>query len=158
MSYEKISCRIAVQICVGHFPNGRKKHRTFSLRNIHPDVSLETIADIIRALTPLLAHPITMVTKVVTKRSIIFDKDAGAALPVPQVNVGPVPEARQTQARRIIPFPVFPVTEHPAAHRASGYDIAESSSCASLRQKGFFSGRAPPARSHPGEQMTNSSF
>ena len=53
MSYEKISCRIAIQMCVGHFPDGRERHRTFSLRHVRPDASMEAIMGLIRALTPV---------------------------------------------------------------------------------------------------------
>ena len=35
--YEKISCRIAIQVCIGHFPDGRERHRTFSMRGVNPD-------------------------------------------------------------------------------------------------------------------------
>ena len=90
MSYEKISCRIAVRICVGCLPNGRERHKTFSLRHVRPEVSLETIRDIIRALAPLLEHPITKVTKV-TRRETYSDEDAFNAASEPQVNIEMIP-------------------------------------------------------------------
>ena len=37
--YEIISCRVAIQVCVGYLPNGRKKHWTFSMRGIDPNAS-----------------------------------------------------------------------------------------------------------------------
>jgi len=148
MSDEKITCRIAVQICVGYFPDGRERRRTFSLWHVRPDVTPEAIRDIIRALAPLLEYPITKVTKV-TKR-VIFSADEErnapdaaprAATPTPRVNAAPVAES---ESGKIIPFPVFPVIERPAAQRAIGHDIAERSSCASPRQKRFMPGRSPP--------------
>ena len=48
--YEKWSCRIAIQVCIGYFPDGRERHKTFSMRDVNPDASLEAIAEIVRAL------------------------------------------------------------------------------------------------------------
>jgi len=146
MSNEKITCRIAIQICVGRFPDGRERHRTFSLRRVRPDISTETIRDIIRALAPLLEYPITKVTKVIKR--VIFsaeeernvpDAAPRAATPTPRVDDVPVSESG-----KIIPFPVFPIKERPAAQGAIEHDIAEPSSCASPLQKRFMPGRSPP--------------
>jgi len=156
MSDEKITCRIAVQICVGYFLDGRERHRTFSLWRVRPDISPETIRYIIRALAPLLEYPITKVEKV-TKRVIFSaveerntpDAVLHAATPTPQINAAPVAES---ESGKIIPFPVFPVTERPAAKRTIGCDIAEygltrraRAYTASPGQKRFMPGRAPPA-------------
>jgi hypothetical protein len=35
--FEFVSCRLAIQICTGHFPDGRERHRTFSVKDIKPD-------------------------------------------------------------------------------------------------------------------------
>ena len=78
--YEKISCRVAIQVCIGHFPDGRERHRTFSIRGVNPDAPLEPIEAVVRALAPILAYPITKVRKVI-KRKIFFYEEA--ALPVP---------------------------------------------------------------------------
>ena len=84
MSYvETFTCRVAIQVCIGYFPDGRKRTRTFSMRGIRPDASVEAIAEIVRALAPLLIHPIIKVRKVV-KRTIVFD----AAEFTPAVAVG----------------------------------------------------------------------
>ena len=107
--YEKISCRIAIQVCVGHSPNGRKKHRTFSMMGIDPNASTKGIAAVIRALAPALAYPITKVTKV-TKREIIFYEDA--VMPIPQDNAEQTPEARRVIA--------FPLPGRLAARKAGG--------------------------------------
>ena len=72
--YEKISCRVAIQVCMGHFPDGRERHRTFSMKGVSPDAPLESIAAVVRALAPLLAYPITKVRKVVKRRIIIYEK------------------------------------------------------------------------------------
>jgi len=147
MSNEKITCRIAIQICVGYFPDGRERHRTFSLRGVRPDVSTETIRDIIRALAPLLEYPITKVTKVIKR--VIFSAEEESNAPdavlraVVSVPLGSA--ALVAESGKIIPFPVFPVIERPAAQRAIGCDVAEPSLCASLRQKRFMQGRSPPA-------------
>ena len=85
--YEKISCRIAIQVCIGYFPDGRERHRTFSMKGINPDASFEGIAAVILALAPLLAYPITKVRKV-TKREIFFYEDA--VMLVPQAGIEPL--------------------------------------------------------------------
>ena len=149
MSYEKISCRIAVQICVGRLPSGRKSHRTFSLKHVRPDVSWEAIMGIIRALAPILAYPITKVTKV-TKIVLFSEEDTNVATPAQQVNAAPDTVEPVPEEGRIIPL-VFPVTEPLAAHWAISCGTAKSSSFALSRasgQKSFMAGRAPPARSH----------
>ena len=75
MSYcEKISCRVAIQVCIGHFTDGRERHRTFSMKGVDPDASPEAIAVVVRALAPLLAYPITKVRKIVKRRIIIYEE------------------------------------------------------------------------------------
>ena len=120
MTYEKITCRIAIQTCVGHFPDGRERHRTFSLRHVRPDVSPEAIRKIIRALAPVLKYPITKVTKVV--KMVLFSAEeeqaaegrvTRAAIPSHQVDAAPVsaePVLAEPiqESGRIIPFPIFP--------------------------------------------------
>ena len=143
MSYfEKTSCRIAIQVCIGYFPDGRERHRTFSMRGVNPDAPIESIAAVIHALAPLLAYPITKVRKVTkTKREIFLGEDA--VMPV-----------TATDTRRIVRFPV---TKRPAINK-----IPLAVKCrrraglcralhpvrpgASPRQMGFFSGRAPPVK------------
>ena len=93
--YEKISCRVAIQVCIGHFPDGRERHRTFSMRGVNPDASPESIAAVVRALAPVLAYPITKVRKVVKRRVIIYEEGV-----VPWDDAEPV-----TYAGRIVPFP-----------------------------------------------------
>ena len=141
MSHQKITCRIAIQVCVGRLPSGRKSHRTFSLRHVRPDVSMEAIMVIIRALAPVLEYPITKVTKVT--KIVLFSSEDAAVAPAPQVAAEPV-----YPAGRIIPFPIFPVTEPPPAHMEIARGAARSSPCAlpfAEGQKGFMPGRAPPA-------------
>ena len=129
---EKISCRIAVQTCIGHFPDGRERHRTFSIKDIRPDVSWEAVAIIIRALAPILKYPITKVTKII-KKEMFFGENANLSAPSPQVNAAPVPEAA-----RIIPFVVSfsPVTKHPA--------VAHQDAISLSWQKNIMPGRSPP--------------
>ena len=72
MSYtETLACRVAIQVCIGYFPDGGERHRSFSMKGIRPDASTEAIAEVVRALAPVLAYPITKVRKVV-RRTIIF--------------------------------------------------------------------------------------
>jgi len=78
--YEVTTCRLAIQVCVGYGPTGRKKHRTFSMKGINPDASWEAIMEVVNALAPLLMHPITDIQKV-TKRKIVFYEDAEPAAP-----------------------------------------------------------------------------
>ena len=145
--YEKISCRIAIQVCVGHFPDGRERHRTFSMKGVGPDASLEAIAAIIRALAPVLAYPITKVRKVV-KREIFFYEEA--VMPVPQDN-----DERAEEAPKIIMFHALePGVVHDAAVCA-GIKSADPGNSDILPfpsliaeplpgQVGSFSERAPP--------------
>ena len=110
---EKISCRVAIQVCVGYFPDGRERHRTFSLRGICPNASFVAIAAVIRALTPVLAFPITKVRKV-TKREIIFYEEA--VLPIPEESVEP-------EVRKTMPFSV---PERLAARKAGSSRYART--------------------------------
>ena len=148
MPYEKLICRIAVQVCVGHFFDGREKHRTFLLRHVRPEASLETIARIISALVPVLAHPITKVRKV-TKREVFSDRGATLISSSTQVDAVPVPAEHQIVRRAIAHD-----TAEPSSLAASPGRIAELSSCALPKQKGFMPGRAPPARSRSGTRRT----
>ena len=130
--YEKISCRVAIQVCIGYFPDGRERHRTFSMKGIAPDASFEAIAAVVRALAPLLAYPITKVRKV-TKREIFFcepevSRGEESVMPVLENVAEPPPYA---EARRIIPF-----TSREAAAEPP------------LRQMGFIWGRSPPFEGH----------
>ena len=143
MSNEKITCRIAIQTCVGYFPDGRERHRTFSLWRVRPDISPEAIRDIIRALAPLLEYPITKVTKVIKRVIFSAEEERNApeatphmTTPTPRIDAAPVPESG-----KIIPFPVFPIKERPAAQRVIGHDIAEPPSHVSRRQKRFMTRR-----------------
>ena len=87
MSYvEFFTCRVAIQVCIGHFPNGRMRRRTFSMRKINPDASVESIAEVVRALAPLLIYPIIKVRKIV-KRTLIFDPAEFAPAPAAAVAV-----------------------------------------------------------------------
>ena len=102
MSYtEIITCRVAVQVCVGYLPNGRERHRTFSMKGINPDAPDEAIAAVVRALAPVLAYPITKVRKVV-KRTIIFDEwTASPAAPALALAL-PVAPARMAVMDRMV--------------------------------------------------------
>ena len=136
--YEKISCRIAIQVCIGYFPDGRERHRTFSIKGINPDAASYAIASFARALAPVLSCPITKVRKVV-KREIFFYEEA--AMPIPQENAEP-------EARRAIPFPALEwLAVRVAATDNRSAAILPLPSLAlepSPRQMVFTSRRAPP--------------
>ena len=143
--YEKISCRIAIQVCVGYFPDGRERHRTFSIKGIKPDAPLEAIASLARALAPVLAYPITKVRKVV-KREIFFYEDA--VMPIPL-------DISEPAARKVIPFSVSErlVARKPIIGNRSAvprnFTILPFSSLSTeawLKQMGFPSNRAPPGK------------
>ena len=110
MSYvEFFTCRVAIQVCVGYFPNGRKRRWTFSMRGIRPDASVESIAAVVRALAPLLIYPIIKVRKVV-KRTIIFD---AAEFAVPAA--APVVEPVAAVVVAVVPkTPPRPLRGHPS--------------------------------------------
>jgi hypothetical protein len=61
---ELMSCRLAIQVRVGYFPDGRERHRTFSIKNISPDAGADNIAAVARALSLLLKDPVTKVRRV----------------------------------------------------------------------------------------------
>ena len=77
---ELVRCRLAIQCRIGYFPDGRERHRTFSLQDIRPDASADALASVVRAIAPLLAYPITKVTIV---KKYIMVPDAVIARPAP---------------------------------------------------------------------------
>ena len=81
--YEVISCRLAIRVCIGYGANGRKKHRTFSMRNINPNASWDGIMAVIRALAPVLEFPIVDVQKVTSRKIIFYEDVEPAALDAP---------------------------------------------------------------------------
>jgi hypothetical protein len=46
--FDKITCRLAIQVCIGHSPSGRARHRTFSIKNIKPGADLSAVAAAVR--------------------------------------------------------------------------------------------------------------
>ncbi|MDR1578754.1 MAG: hypothetical protein LBS35_00220 [Synergistaceae bacterium] len=71
--FELVSCRLAIQVCIGHFPDGRERHRTFSVKNIRPDADDDALVTVVRAIGSLLAYPITHARLIVKKRRVLFD-------------------------------------------------------------------------------------
>ncbi|MDR1578835.1 MAG: hypothetical protein LBS35_00640, partial [Synergistaceae bacterium] len=63
---------LAIQICTGHFPDGRERHRTFSLKNIREDADDDALIAVVRAVGSLLAYPITGARLIVKKRRVLF--------------------------------------------------------------------------------------
>jgi hypothetical protein len=89
--FEFVSCRLAIQICIGRFPDGRERHRTFSLKNIRPDADGGALTALVRAVESLLAYPVTRARLIVKKRRVLFgaesspDREEDAALETPRV-------------------------------------------------------------------------
>jgi hypothetical protein len=77
---ELVSCRLAIQICIGHFPDGRERHRTFSLKDVKPDATDAALMRVVRAIEPLLAYPITKVRLVTTRKRVLFDVESGIGM------------------------------------------------------------------------------
>ena len=78
---ELVRCRLAIQCCIGYFPDGRERHRTFSLRDVRPDASADALASVVRAIAPLLAHPITKVSIV---KKYVLVPDGAIVFPAPR--------------------------------------------------------------------------
>ena len=101
---EKITCRVAIQVCIGHFPDGRERHRTFSMKGVDPDASPEAIAAVVRALAPVLVYPITKVRKIVKRVILIFEE---GGMPAEQSDQSSQKKADGGfRSRRVIPFSV----------------------------------------------------
>ncbi|MDR1579914.1 MAG: hypothetical protein LBS35_06115 [Synergistaceae bacterium] len=75
--FEFVSCRLAIQVCIGHFPDGRERHRTFSVKNIRPDADDDALIAVVRAIGSLLAYPVTHARLIVKSRRVLFDAKPG---------------------------------------------------------------------------------
>jgi hypothetical protein len=64
---------LAIQVCIGYFPDGRERHRTFSVKNIRPDADDAALIIVVRAIGSLLAYPVTKARLIVKKRRALFD-------------------------------------------------------------------------------------
>ncbi|MDR1376269.1 MAG: hypothetical protein LBJ22_02065 [Synergistaceae bacterium] len=113
--FDKITCRLAIQVCIGLTPGGRLSHRTFSVKGIRPDADMSALAAFVRdAVAPILAYPITKVRLVTKKVRVLFDfrkEIAPLAAPAPE------PEKDPTDKKLRAPFGdlfglVFSVCEH----------------------------------------------
>jgi hypothetical protein len=63
--FGKITCRLAIQVCIGYSPSGTARHRTFSIKGIDPNAEFSKLAAFVRdCVAPVLACPITKVTLV----------------------------------------------------------------------------------------------
>jgi hypothetical protein len=78
--FELVSCRLAIQICIGHFPDGRERHRTFSLKDVKPDATDAALMRVVRAIEPLLACPITKVRLIIKRKRVLFDAESGIGM------------------------------------------------------------------------------
>jgi hypothetical protein len=83
--FEMTGCRLAIQLCVGYFPNGRAQRRTISFKNIRVGASADDIAAIVRAIAPLLDYPIMKVRLVRKYRLVEGNGEAGAS-PLPSTS------------------------------------------------------------------------
>jgi hypothetical protein len=72
--FDRITCRLAIQVCTGRTPSGRARHRTFSIKNIRPDADLSAVAEVVRAIAKVLAYPVTKASLVIKKiRTVALD-------------------------------------------------------------------------------------
>ena len=69
--FDVVTCRLAIQVCIGQTPGGRPSHRTFSIKGIKPDADMAALASLVRLIAPILAYPITKV-RLVTKKVFRF--------------------------------------------------------------------------------------
>jgi hypothetical protein len=70
---EKISCRLAIQLCIGYFPDGRERHRTFSVKNISPDAEPGALRAFVAAIGKVLAYPVTKARLIIKTVRTVFD-------------------------------------------------------------------------------------
>jgi hypothetical protein len=118
--FDRVTCRLAIQMCVGYFPDGRERHRTFSIKNIDPNAEISALNALVRAIAPLLAYPITKVRLVTKKIRVLFDAGAdNAPSPVTATEsrvvdlTGPEEPARPAEPAKLAPesrptlFPSF---------------------------------------------------
>ncbi|MDL2264724.1 hypothetical protein LJC31_08745 [Synergistaceae bacterium OttesenSCG-928-I11] len=76
-----ISCKIKFQLCVGCFPDGRMRTRTFGIKDVRPDVTADDVAAVARAIAPMLAHPVVQV-RLVRVYAVVGLAAAVSSLPV----------------------------------------------------------------------------
>jgi hypothetical protein len=83
--FKKITCRLAIQVCIGYSPSGTARHRTFSIKGIHPTADFSKLAAFVcDCVAPVLAYPITKVT-LVKKIPVVLGEpeDTTEATPAP---------------------------------------------------------------------------
>jgi hypothetical protein len=71
---ELVRCRLAIQCCIGYFPDGRERRRTFSLPDVRPGASADALVSVVRAVAPLLKFPISKVS-IVKKYVLAYGSD-----------------------------------------------------------------------------------
>jgi hypothetical protein len=82
--FEIVSCRVAIQVCVGKTPGGRPSHRTFSIKGIKPSADITVLASLVRdVIAPLLAYPVTK-ARLFTKKVRVLPTGTGKTAPAPQ--------------------------------------------------------------------------
>jgi len=124
------------------------------MRGIEPNAPLEAIADVVRALAPVLAYPVTKVRKII-KREIIFYEEA--VMPIPQENsveetpriiISPVPGRTAAgeaagRGKRFRYAAILPSCSHFTAHYAKCGLLPLIAEPLSI-QIVLFAGRPPP--------------
>ena len=75
--FQLTDCKIKFQLCVGYFPDGRMRTRTFGIGGVRPDAGADDVAAVARAIAPLLAHPVVCV-RLVRKYALVPGTVAGA--------------------------------------------------------------------------------
>jgi hypothetical protein len=110
--FDKITCRLAIQVRIGYFPDGRERHRTFSIKNINPGAEVSALSALVRAIAPLLAHPITKV-RLVTKKFRAISGPLAESSPAPVIESRVIDLAEPDKpAPALRKEPAKPVPEH----------------------------------------------
>jgi hypothetical protein len=71
---DSVSCRLAIQLCVGYSEKGKARHRTININGIDPNADVSLLAAFVRdVLSPLLAYPVTKARLVTREVRVLFD-------------------------------------------------------------------------------------
>jgi hypothetical protein len=62
-NFDSITCRLAIQVCIGRSPNGRARHRTFSIKDINPDADIALLERFFAAWMYFRHDPIRVVSR-----------------------------------------------------------------------------------------------
>jgi hypothetical protein len=99
----EITCRLAIQVCIGCSPRGTARHRTFSIKGIKPDADFSKLAVFVRdCVAPVLACPVTKVTLV--KKIPVFLGEPEETTPVPAAEFSHARAVSRSASRAVFRF------------------------------------------------------